>query len=213
MFEKEKKEKTLEKKFKQTSFLGKAWYFIWYDDSILSWLVNIILAYVLIKFIFYPVLGLAMGTTYPIVAVVSTSMEHTSQFDQWWQDNEDYYLSRNITKEGFEKFPLRDGFNKGDLMILVGKKPQDIKLGDVIVYQSRKPYPIIHRVIGETNNGMYVFQTKGDNNRAQIRDFELDETHVLQSIVYGKAVIRVPWLGYVKIWFVSLLGMAGIHTS
>ncbi|MBS3136151.1 signal peptidase I [Candidatus Woesearchaeota archaeon] len=56
--------------------LQKAWHFIWHEDSIESWTINIILAFVLIKFVIYPGLALALGTTHPIVAVVSGSMEH-----------------------------------------------------------------------------------------------------------------------------------------
>ena len=54
----------------------KVWHFIWEEDSVASWVVNIILAFVLIKFIVYPGLGFALGTTHPVVAVVSPSMEH-----------------------------------------------------------------------------------------------------------------------------------------
>lgn len=56
--------------------LKKTWNFIWNDDSLLSWLVNIVLAFVLIKFIIYPGIGFLLGTNFPIVAVVSGSMEH-----------------------------------------------------------------------------------------------------------------------------------------
>ena len=41
-------------------------------------------------------------------------------------------------------------------------KAGDVKIGDVIVFQSRKPYPIIHRVIRKDEKGLWVFQTKGD---------------------------------------------------
>ncbi|MFH0870472.1 MAG: signal peptidase I [archaeon] len=198
------------KEWKPKSLFGKAWYFIWYDDSPLSWIANVVLAYVLIKFIVYPGLGLLLGTNYPIVAVVSNSMEHSSDFDTWWQNNEDYYLALNITKEGFEGYPYHNGFNRGDIMFLMGKAPKDIEVGDILVFQSKKPYPIIHRVIDKQEKGMWVFQTKGDNNRGQIRDFELDETRVLESQAIGRAAIRLPWLGFVKIWFVDLLKLAGI---
>ena len=56
--------------------LKRVWYFIWEEDSIWSWLVNIILAFVLIKYVVYPGLGFLLGTSHPIVAVVSGSMEH-----------------------------------------------------------------------------------------------------------------------------------------
>ena len=64
-------------KKKFINILKKTWHFIWEDDSVWSWIVNIILAIVLIKFIIYPGLGLVLGTSYPIVAVVSDSMEHS----------------------------------------------------------------------------------------------------------------------------------------
>jgi hypothetical protein len=215
MFWKKKKREREEKKedWKPKTPLQKVWYFIWYDDSIWSWIVNVLLAYLLIKFIFYPLLGLIMGTTYPIVAVVSTSMVHADDLDGWWAKNEDYYLGVNITKADFEKYPFKNGFNKGDLMILIGKDPEDIKIGDVIVFQSRKPYPIIHRVVKKDYKGMWVFETKGDNNKLQIRDLELDETRVLEKTVLGKAVLRIPWLGYVKIWAVNGLQAIGVNFS
>jgi signal peptidase I len=208
---KNKKDKK-EKPKKPTTWYGKIWFFIWHDNSAASWIVNIILAYVLIKFIIYPGLGWVFGTHFPIVAVVSNSMEHHQGFDEWWTANEDYYLALNITKQSFSSYSFKRGFNRGDIMFLIGKKPEDIKIGDVIVFQSKKPYPIIHRVIDKQEKGMWVFQTKGDNNKAQIRDADLDETRVLENQLLGKAVLRVPFLGYVKIWFVDLMRITGIYS-
>ena len=54
----------------------KTWDFFWKDDSVWSWVVNIVVAFLVIRFLLYPVLGLVLGTSYPIVAVVSESMEH-----------------------------------------------------------------------------------------------------------------------------------------
>ncbi|MBN2052452.1 signal peptidase I [Candidatus Woesearchaeota archaeon] len=211
MIDKKQKEKAHAHK-KPKTLWEQIWHFIWHDNSVWSWIVNIILAYVLIRFIVYPGLGLIFGTGFPIVAVVSNSMEHQGMnFDDWWVKNEDYYLALNITKANFQEYSFRNGFNRGDIMFLIGKKPDDIKLGDVIVFQSKKPYPIIHRVIKKEDKGMWIFQTKGDNNKAQIRDNELDETMVLEKQILGKAVLRVPWLGYVKIWFVDLIKITGIY--
>ena len=53
---------------------SKFWYFIWEDDSVWSWIVNIGLAFLLIKFIVYPGLGLILATDFPVVAVVSGSI-------------------------------------------------------------------------------------------------------------------------------------------
>jgi hypothetical protein len=210
---KKQKEQKEEPEWKPESPLGKLWYFIWYDDSAWSWMVNVLLAYILIKFIFYPLIGLVLGTSFPIVAVVSESMVHQNNFDNWWTEHEDEYLAFNITKSQFEDYPFKNGFNKGDLMILVGKDPENIRVGDVIVFQSRKPYPIIHRVIEKREMGLYVFQTKGDNNKFQIRDGELDETRVLEKTIHGNAVVRIPFVGYVKIWFVDFMKIFGINIA
>jgi len=79
--------------------LKKVWHFIWHDDSIWSWLVNLVLAFVLIKFIVFPVLGLIFSTGYPIVAVVSSSMEHQGNFEQFWGKAGAWYENKNIVKE------------------------------------------------------------------------------------------------------------------
>jgi signal peptidase I len=198
--------------------LKKTWHFIWEDDSILSWIVNIILAFVLIKFIVYPGLGLVFGTSYPIVAVVSGSMEHDGSFDDWWVDGayceqectqEQWYAQYNIDKEEFKDFKLKNGFNKGDIIFLRGAKKTDV--GDVLVFISPyKKEPIIHRVVEIQNvNDDKIYQTKGDHNVAAGKhDKDIHEKQVL-----GKAMFKVPFLGWIKIGFVELLKLFGIYIS
>jgi len=176
------------------STLRKIWNFIWHDDSILSWIVNIILALVIVKFLIYPGLGLIFSTNYPLVAVVSGSMEHEGKsFDDWWLSSGVWYEKNNITKDQFEKFRFKNGFNRGDIMILFGYKK--INLGDVIVYNGGSSYPIIHRVIKVNEPSAYL--VKGDNNS------DKDPVVVKESV--GKAVIRIPFLGFIKIWFIDYL--------
>jgi signal peptidase I len=187
------------KEFKR--LLKKTWYFIWEENSAASWLVNILLAFVLIYFIVYPGLGFLFKTSHPVVAVVSESMEHNMRFERWWEDNRGWYTDNGITRTEFEKFSLKNGFNKGDIMVLIGA--ENIEVGDVIVFRSQKRDPIIHRVV-KIDNG--VFQTKGDNNRDSIRSGQLDETMITQDLVIGKAFLRIPLLGYIKILFTQLVG-------
>ena len=191
--------------------LKKMWYFIWEDDSVWSWIVNVVLAFVLIKFIVYPGLGYLLSTSHPVVAVVSESMEHYGNFDDWWENAGKWYISNNIKKGDFGGFPLINGFNKGDIMVLKGKSPKNIKIGDIIVFWSYKKDPIIHRIVKKwQENGVYYFQTKGDNyntNPTSIKTPVLDETKISQDQIVGNAVVRIPLLGYIKIWFVQLLGL------
>lgn len=187
--------------------LKKVWHFIWEEDSLLSWIVNVILAFILIKFIVYPGLGLLLGTSHPVVAVVSGSMEHDGSFEQWWQSQEGFYKEVNITKEKFLGFNFRNGFNTGDIMVLKGVKAEDIRAGDIIVYMTNKPDPIIHRVVKiKRENGEYYFQTKGDHNTGSNED----EKKIGKESIIGKAIFRVPLLGWIKIGFVELLRMARV---
>jgi signal peptidase I len=200
----------------QHSFWQKTWQFLWYEDSVASWVVSILLAFLLIKFIVYPGLGLVMGTQYPIVAVVSDSMEHPGGFDTWWATQEDLYLQYGITKEEFSDYWLKHGFNKGDIIVLVGKDPGKIERGEIIVFWGGKEYPIIHRVVAVRANddGTPYFETKGDHNRGQIINPPyLDERHVPADQLLGKAVLRIPYLGWVKIGFVGMLNGIGMRVA
>jgi signal peptidase I len=199
----------------------KFWHFLWHEDSILSWIVNIVLAFIIIKFLIYPGIGLVLGTDLPVVAVISESMEHNSAFDSWWNKSAvcesaigiyvnyssctqaDWYSMKGITKEQFLKFSFHNGFNKGDIIILKGVSFDRVNVGDVIVFQSKLDYPIIHRVVYKDD----VIQTKGDHNAKQLTprdtDGKLDERSITKDQLIGKAWLKIPWLGYVKIWFVD----------
>ena len=166
------------------------------------------MAFILIKFAVYPALGFILNTSHPVVAVVSESMEHDGNFESWWSQSGRWYADNGITKEQFKEFTLKNGFNKGDIMILYGKKGKDIEKGEVIVFKSGRPDPIIHRVVKKADaNGEYYFQTKGDHNADSIRSTSLDETKISENQILGKAVFRVPFLGYIKIWFVELINL------
>ena len=237
---------------KTKKLIKKVWHFIWEDDSVWSWIVNVVLAFVLIKFIVYPGLGFILNTSHPVVAVVSSSMEHWSvqsqncvereefkifgksmqrcikyeynicgktyyekkffNLDEYWGDCGGWYESNvNIGKKEFESFPFKNGFNKGDIMVLVGRDPDSIEIGDVIVFMSNGRDPIIHRVVKKTDNdGNVYFQTKGDNNPGSIISERLDETNLNENAIIGKAILRIPLLGYIKIWFVEMLKFIGL---
>ena len=139
-----------------------------------------------------------MGTTTPFVAVTTGSMVHDGTT---LERHNAFYLSRNFTQEGINSFPLADGFNPGDAVIVFGARPQDIRRGDVIVFaQERYSMPIIHRVydIVEKNGTLY-FMTKGDHNPVP------DPWVVSEDDVLGRAVFRIPYVGIVNTIWVRFL--------
>ncbi len=178
--------------------IKKIWNFLWHDDSILSWAVNIMIAFILVKFVIYPGLGAVFGTSLPVVAVVSGSMDHDGSFDEWWTPaQEDFYLKKFITKQQFQLYPLKNGFSKGDVIILTGANTSKLKKGEVIVFSANKQYPIIHRIVDIHEDG--TFETKGDGNSNQAYGPELNELEIKPEQILGKAQFRIPWIGWLKI--------------
>ena len=212
------------KKNSVSGYWRKIKHFIWEDNSILSWVVNVLIAFVVIKFLVYPGLGFVLSTSNPIVAVVSCSMEHgvtncggegeprlcgrtyedgKSDFDSYWERCGSWYENQGMLKENFLDFRFSEGFGKGDLMILKGTDPEDLKVGDVIVFLGGSNEPIIHRITSKRKEGeSYTFATKGDNNGNQLAY----EKSIPEKRIIGRAVLRVPFLGYVKIIFTEIVG-------
>ncbi|MEK6907064.1 MAG: signal peptidase I [Nanoarchaeota archaeon] len=181
----------------------RIWKFIWHDDSLLSWIVNVILAFILVKFIIYPGLGLILQTNYPVVAVVSSSMEHNENFDKYWENAELCYKEFNINKEDFQDYIMKNGFNKGDIIFLKGA--DNIKKGNVIVFRGNSQNPIIHRVVNIENN---YYQTKGDNYKTNCQSYpQLGETKIMKENIVGKALFKLPYLGWLKIGFTELINV------
>jgi len=250
-----KHKKSLSKSSSNSSFKSnwkKVWKFIWEDDSALSWLANIVVAFVLIKFIVYPLLALVLGTQLPIVAVISESMSHTPtdlceqrslftgdcvkyddssyeicatkyhkkgklDFDTYWKTCGPWYEDIHISKTEFESFKLKNGFEKGDVIVLGRADPEKLEVGDILVFLSNldstksRPYPIIHRIvkISQTSSGK-IYSTKGDHNGYQITTFNFNEKQILEAQVLGRGVAKIPYIGYIKLWFVDLLRLVGL---
>ncbi|MCD6589888.1 signal peptidase I [Candidatus Woesearchaeota archaeon] len=180
--------------------IKKAWRWVWHSDSFLSYVVSILIIFLLVKYIVYPGIGLLLGTRMPIVAVMSNSMHHSQGFNEWWNNHSDWYEERGITLDEFKEYSLKNGFNKGDLIIIKGVNPEQLKRGDIIVYMAGTNYPIIHRIVAihNTTTGL-VFETKGDNNKAQIVNVMLNEQNISADQIIGKAIARIPLLGYPKV--------------
>lgn len=86
---------------------------------------------------------------------------------------------------------------KGDLVVVRGG--EEIKTGDIVIYDAPTyKYPIIHRVINISDEGV---TTKGDHNAAA------DPWTTRLSKIHGKAILRIPYLGWVKVGAYELLGL------
>ncbi|MEK6875724.1 MAG: signal peptidase I [Nanoarchaeota archaeon] len=195
-------------KFKEA--FKKFWHLLWEDDSLKGWLFAIIFLFIFIKLIFFPGLNFLTGTTRAMAIVESCSMYHQHNlfytFDDWWKVHEAKYEKYTINDLDFKEFPFSNGFNKGDVLFFLKAKPEKLKIGDVITFESGDPTPIIHRIINiKQENGKYVFSIIGDNNYEQLKPpiFKVDESQIDGNKVIGKTVFKIaPYVGWAKlIWF------------
>jgi signal peptidase I len=186
-------------------YLKKIWNFLWHDDSPLSFAANIIIAIILIQFVIYPVMGLALGTEYPVVAIVSGSMQHNGiPLDDWWEVKQMEYAPYGILISDFREFRFSGGLNKGDIVFLT--RPSNLKVGDVIVFRANQAEPIIHRIIAIDNSGTVpLYTTKGDANPIPMNDHKVSEVNIVPERIIGKASLRIPYVGYVKIGWTCLI--------
>jgi len=153
-----------------------------------SYVKTILLGVILLGAVFAFWFGLRLGlrTDYPLLAVASGSMTPT--------------------------------LNVGDLIIVQGvPNYNDLYAaprpnGTIIVFHkpSNTEELIVHRTINKVDkNGTWFFQTKGDNNSTPdfwIGDGTLDGW-VSQSLLVGKVVAVVPWVGNVPLFIRTPSGL------
>ncbi len=106
---------------------------------------------------------------------------------------------------GCSMYPL---LRQGDLVIIVHKDPDDIRVGDIIVYRSLKGHLIIHRVVAIIKvNGKYEYVTKGDHNPHD--DSYLFEYPEGRGVPYSRVIgvvwrpfgvdFKIPYVGYLAL--------------
>jgi len=191
----------------------KFWHLLWKDQSLKGWIFAFVFLFVFIKLLFFPVLNFATGTTYPTAIVESCSMYHDidfiffHDFNTWWNKNSKKYEKYNITKEDFKNFKLKNGFSKGDILAAGKPKPEELKIGDIIIFNANQKNPLIHRIVKiRQENGKYIFSTLGDNNPYSFEinnnPYLIDEVNIKEEQLVAKVSFKIaPHLGWGKLIF------------
>ena len=132
------KKEAILKKIKK--FFKKFWFIVWKDDSFKGWIASLLFLFVVIKLIFFPLMTLITGTTLPLVIVESCSMYHEgnllSNYENWFKNHDLKYFEYGINEKDWQNFPFKKGFNKGDILFVIGTKPKDLKIGDIIIFEA-----------------------------------------------------------------------------
>ncbi len=155
------------------------------------WIIVAIIAIELAFFLIY-----TFSPISDIAVVVSSSMVHSNANLTFYGWLEFHGFSLNQIKS----WPFQNGINPGDIVIAFKTNPSEIKVGDVIIFNSPVGQ-IIHRVIYiyKNSSGVY-FTTKGDAN-PYIISFERNFS---ASKVVGVVKIVIPYVGYPK-YLIQLL--------
>ncbi|MCK5449654.1 hypothetical protein KAI32_02215 [Candidatus Pacearchaeota archaeon] len=176
--------------------LKKYWKKFWdflHEDSWISFAVTLLLAFIIIKFVFFSGLSFVTGTSLPLVIVESCSMyHHDAGFENTFESQ--VYEDYGITLEDTVGWDFKNGINKGDMIFVVEAK--NIEIGDVIIFNGGSANPLIHRVIkiGDT------YSTKGDNYKTNSRQLS-SEKIIEEDRLVGKALFKVPFVGWAKLIF------------
>ncbi|MCX8170647.1 MAG: signal peptidase I [Candidatus Bathyarchaeota archaeon] len=152
--------------------------FVWSNRLLRTLLMLIML--VMSVFIFHRILTIILKTEYPL-----------------------------STPESWSMWPT---ISRGDLLVIQGGlRGEDIRAdpkdGDIIVFKDPRggSIPIVHRAIYkkyDESRGMWFFKTKGDNVAHE--DFWI----VWEDSIYGKVILIIPYLGYIRIYLGNERGIA-----
>ena len=163
------------------------------NDSWMSLFVTLVIAFFVIKFILFPGLSLITGTSLPLVIVESCSMYHYEDgLEQTFESS--VYGDYDIDLEDTENWDFQNGLNKGDVIFVVGAK--NIEVGDILIFNGGTAHPIIHRVVRADG----TYSTKGDNYKTNGRQLE-SEKNISEEQLVGKALFKIPAIGWVKLIF------------
>ena len=109
---------------------------------------------------------------------------------------------------------MEPAFYRGDI-VLVQKadflginefNPDDVKVGDVVVYDAAwYDQPVIHRIINITDiNGTTMYVIKGDNNNGPDPYYVKSDQIKEKVVTSGDNLVIVPKIGYLSIWLRGL---------
>ena len=184
-------------------FWDNFWYIVWKDESFKGWIISIIFIFIVIKFVFFPVLSLTTGTKLPLAIIESCSMYHQgnlfSDYDSWWTRHETKYSDFQLDKKNFKKF-IFNGFKGKGYSKYLYKIKFDNSIG---MFKSGciDPKNKVAKIVAEK----YGFKHTGKSQHWDL--YTCDKNHyplqlkeIKSNQLIGKSAFRItPWLGWAKL--------------
>ena len=94
---------------------------------------------------------------------------------------------------------MTGAINKGDAVIAIKVKEENIQENDVIVFQTQDKV-LIHRVVEIENiDGVNHYRTKGDANGTR------DNIDITMDKIYGEVKLRIPCIAYPSVYLTEFM--------
>ena len=95
---------------------------------------------------------------------------------------------------------------KADLLGIQEFNPNDVKVGDIVVYNAKWfDQPVIHRIIDTKDiNGKTMYEIKGDNNNRSDPYYVSADQIQAKVMTWGDTPIVIPKIGYLSLWLRGL---------
>lgn len=96
---------------------------------------------------------------------------------------------------------MEPNLRKGDYVICIGVRAEDIEVGDIIIFNLPHKSNIVHRVINKTKdiNGNWRFLTRGDNNNSPDENPYDVESWIKSDNIVGKVIFKIPYIGWITL--------------
>ncbi len=176
-----------------------------------EWIIPIAIAIILV-IVFYSFLSFVLKTNFPLVVVVSRSMEHAENIDKKYYK---YFENLGYNIAQINQFPIKHGFGIGDVLVIM--KQEKYNVGDVIAFVPKchqtleclyepacKGIPIVHRIVKINDDNTYM--TKGDNNEDLIRKC-FSEEKIESDWIEGKVIFVLPKIGLIRYLIYKILNI------
>ena len=109
---------------------------------------------------------------------------------------------------------MEPAFYRGDIVVIQKAdffglhefNPEDVQVGDVVVYDAAWfDEPVIHRIIGTADiNGSTMYVIKGDNNDSPDPYYVKADQIKEKVVTLGDNLAVIPKVGYLSLWLRGL---------
>ena len=110
-----------------------------------------------------------------------------------------HYLNTPYPMAAITSGSMWPALKEGDLVFIQGVEPEQMKVGDIVVFRDKKnSHFVIHRVT-KINDKTKTFVTKGDANFSEDEPSDFADLVGQTFEIKGKS-IRIPYLGSITVF-------------